>query len=69
MEKLLTIAFLAFIVWNLFAALYHMISKSEADGRMVRSLAWRIGASIALIAILGAGHYFGWWQFRDYGGG
>ena len=68
MEKLLVVVFLAFIVWNLFAALYHMVSKPEADGRMVRSLSFRIGASIALIAILGAGHYFGWWAFRSFGG-
>ena len=38
MEKLLVIAFLAVIVWNLFAALFHMVSKPQADGRMVRSL-------------------------------
>jgi Zn-dependent protease len=63
-EKLLVVVFLAFILWNLFAALFHMLTKPQADGRMVRSLSWRIGLSIALLAILGAGHYLGWWQFH-----
>lgn len=64
MEKLLVIAFLAVIVWNLFAALFHMVSKPKADGRMVRSLSWRIGLSIALLAIMTAGHFLGFWQFH-----
>lgn len=64
MEKLLVVVFLAFIVWNLFAALFHMVSKTQADGRMVRALSWRIGLSIVLLAILGAGHYMGWWAFH-----
>ena len=63
-EKLLVVVFLAFIVWNLFTAMYHMVSKTKADGRMVRALTWRIGLSIGLLAILGAGHYLGWWAFH-----
>jgi hypothetical protein len=61
---LLVVVFLVFILWNLFAALFFMLTKPQADGRMVRSLSWRIGLSIALLAILGAGHYLGWWQFH-----
>ncbi len=64
MEKLLVVAFLAVIVWNLFTALFHMVSKPKADGQMVRALTWRIGLSIALLAIMGLGHYMGWWQFH-----
>ncbi len=64
MEKLLVVVFLALIAWNLFAAMFHMVSKPESDGRMVRALSWRIGLSIALLAILGAGHYLGWWAFH-----
>ena len=67
MEKLLVIAFLAVIVWNLFAALFHMVSKTQADGRMVRSLSWRIGLSIALLAIMTAGHFLGLWRFHGIG--
>ena len=67
MEKLLVIVFLAFIVWNLFAALYHMVSKPQADGRMVRSLSWRIGLSIALLGIVSAGHFLGLWRFHGLG--
>lgn len=67
MEKLLVIVFLALIVWNLFAALYHMVSKPQADGRMVRALSWRIGLSIALLAIITAGHFLGFWRFHGLG--
>lgn len=63
-EKLLVVVFLAVILWNLFAALYFMVSTPQADGRMVRALSWRIGLSIALLALLGAGHFMGWWQFH-----
>lgn len=67
MEKLLTVIFLALIFWNLFAALFYMLSRPKADGRMVRALAWRIGLSIALLVILGAGHWLGLWQFHGVG--
>ena len=67
MEKLLTVIFLALIFWNLFAALFHMLSKPKADGRMVRALAWRIALSIALLAVLGVGHWLGLWQFHGIG--
>ncbi len=66
-EKLLVIAFLALIFWNLFAALYHMVSKHESDGRMVRALSWRIGLSIGLLVLLSAGHWLGFWTFRAIG--
>lgn len=67
MEKLLIVAFLALIIWNLFAALYHMVSKQQADGRMVRALSWRIALSIGLLGILTAGHYLGFWRFHGLG--
>jgi hypothetical protein len=66
-EKLLVIVFLAVIVWNLFAALYHMVSKHESDGRMVRALSWRIGLSIGLLVLLSAGHWLGLWKFHGLG--
>ena len=67
MEKLIVIVFLAVIVWNLFTALFHMVSKPQADGRMVRSLSWRIGLSLALLAIMCAGHFLGFWRFHGLG--
>lgn len=68
MDKVLVIVFLAVILWNLFAALYHMVSKHESDGRMVRALTWRIGLSIGLLVLLSAGHGLGFWTFRAISG-
>ena len=61
-QKLVIVGFLIVIVYNLGAGLYYMmVDKSEND-RMVRSLSWRIGLSIALIAIIGIGIWTGWIQ-------
>lgn len=61
-QKVVIIAFLVVIVYNLGSGLYYMmVDKGESD-RMVRSLSWRIGLSIALIALIGIGIATGWIQ-------
>ena len=59
MQKLIIIAFLVVILYNLGAGLYYMmVDKGEKD-RMVRSLTWRIGLSVALIVLVMLGIWTG----------
>jgi hypothetical protein len=60
MQKLLIIAVLVVIVWNLGAGLYYMIVDKGTTDRTVRALSWRIGISVALILLVCAGIYTGW---------
>jgi hypothetical protein len=60
MQKLLIIAVLVVIVWNLGAGLYYMMVDKGATDRTVRALSWRIGISVALILLVVAGIYTGW---------
>ena len=43
MQKLLIIAFLILILWNLGAGLYYMMVDKGKTNRTVKSLTWRIG--------------------------
>ncbi len=45
------IAFVA-ILYNLAAALYHMMVDTHHGSRMARSLTWRIGLSVGLIVLV-----------------
>jgi hypothetical protein len=47
--KLLIIAALVAILYNLGAGLYYMMVDRGTTGRTVRALTWRIGLSVALI--------------------
>ena len=68
LQTLVILGFLAVILYNLGAGLYYMmVDKGEKD-RMVRSLTWRIGLSIALIAIIAIGIYTGWIKPHGMGG-
>ena len=59
MQKLIIIAFLVAILYNLGSGLYYMmVDKGEKD-RMVRSLTWRIGLSVALILLVILGIWSG----------
>ena len=59
MQKLIIIAFLVAILYNLGSGLYYMmVDKGEKD-RMVRSLTWRIGLSVALILLVMLGIWSG----------
>lgn len=53
-KALIVLVFVA-IVFNLGAALYHMYFAPPGSGRMARSLTWRIGLSVGLIALVGIG--------------
>lgn len=55
MQKLLIIAFLILIFWNLGAGLYYMMVDKGKTDRTVKSLTWRIGLSVALIVLVVAG--------------
>lgn len=59
MQKLLIIAFLIVILWNLGAGLYYMMVDKGTTNRTVRSLSWRIGLSVALIALVALGIFSG----------
>ena len=59
MQKLLIIAFLLVILWNLGAGLYYMMVDKGTTDRTVRSLSWRIGVSVALILLVTLGIYTG----------
>jgi hypothetical protein len=60
MQKLLIIAVLIVIIWNLGAGLYYMMVDKGSSDRMVKSLSWRIGISVALILMVALGIYTGW---------
>ena len=59
MQKLLIIAFLIVILWNLGAGLYYMMVDKGTTDRTVRSLTWRIGISVTLILLVALGIYTG----------
>ena len=59
MEKLLIIAFVLLILWNLGAGLYYMMVDKGKTDRTVKSLSWRIGLSVLLIALVIVGIYTG----------
>jgi hypothetical protein len=59
--KYLVVAMLVLIVISLGRALFHMTSgKPGGDARMVKALAWRIGLSVVLFALLIVAYYSGW---------
>ena len=53
--KILIIAFLLAIVWNLGAGLYYMMTDKGGSDRTVKALTRRIGLSVLLIALVAAG--------------
>ena len=59
MQKLLIIAFLVVILWNLGAALYYMVVDQGRSNRTVKSLSWRIGLSVCLILLVALGLFTG----------
>ncbi|HMD29696.1 MAG TPA: twin transmembrane helix small protein [Steroidobacteraceae bacterium] len=59
--KYLIVAMLALILISLGKALFHLSRSSQQDGKkMVSSLAWRIGLSVALFVLLLVAYYNGW---------
>ena len=68
LKTLLVIAFLAVIVWNLGAGLYYLLVDRGQTKRTVRALSWRIGMSVALVALLVIGIATGVIQPHGVGG-
>ncbi|MFO1507181.1 MAG: twin transmembrane helix small protein [Lysobacterales bacterium] len=52
LAKVVILIVFAAIIYNLGAGLYFMMSDKGQTDRMVRSLTWRIGISIALIVLV-----------------
>ncbi len=67
MQKLIIIVFLAAILYNLGAGLYYMMVDKGENNRMVRSLTWRIGLSVALIVLVILGIWTGVIKPHDLG--
>lgn len=65
MVKLGIILFLLFIVYNLGAGCYYMLTDKSGSDRVVRSLTWRIGLSLLLIVLIMLGMKFGIIQPHD----
>ena len=59
LQKLVIIAFLVVILWNLGAALYYMVVDQGRSNRTVKSLSWRIGLSVCLILLVALGLFTG----------
>lgn len=55
MKTLVIVAFLGLILYNLGAGLYYMLVDQGRSPRTVNALTWRIGLSVALIALVAAG--------------
>jgi DMSO/TMAO reductase YedYZ heme-binding membrane subunit len=51
-KNLLILTVFLAIIYNLGAALFYMVTNRSAEGRTVRSLTWRIGLSVGLIALV-----------------
>jgi len=65
--KLIIVAALLLILYNLGAGLFFMMVDRGATNRTLHALTWRIGLSVALIfGVMGAAH-FGWITLHDVG--
>lgn len=67
LQKLVIIGFLVVIIYNLGAGLYYMMVDKGENNRMVRSLTWRIGLSVALIVLVILGIWTGVIKPHDLG--
>lgn len=65
--KLLIIAVLLAILYNLGAGLVFMMVDRGTTARTVNSLTWRIGLSVALIVFVMFGVWMGWIQPHGIG--
>ena len=62
MIKIIVTGFFLFIVYTLGSALYYMMNDEPGSQRMMKSLARRIAASIALFAFIMFSYWMGWIQ-------
>ena len=68
MQKLLIIAVLVVIVWNLGAGLYYMMVDKGTTNRTVRALSWRVGLSVGLVLLVVLGIWTGVIKPHSMGG-
>jgi succinate dehydrogenase/fumarate reductase cytochrome b subunit len=59
LQKLIIVAFLVVIVYNLGAGLYYMLSDKSKTDRTVKALTRRIALSVALILLIILGIFTG----------
>jgi succinate dehydrogenase/fumarate reductase cytochrome b subunit len=59
LQKLIIVAFIVVIVYNLFAGLYYMITDKSKSDRTVNALTRRIALSVALILLIVLGIWTG----------
>ena len=62
MIKIIVLCFFLFILYSLGSALYYMMNDEAGSQRMMKSLARRIAASIALFAFVMFSFWMGWAQ-------
>ncbi len=60
MFKIIVFILFAFIVFNLFSGLFYLVKKEGDSKKMVRSLSWRVGLSVALVVFLIISAAMGW---------
>ncbi|UXI68651.1 twin transmembrane helix small protein [Tahibacter amnicola] len=65
--KIIIIAFLIVILYNLGAGLYYMMVDKGATDRTVKALTWRIALSVTLIILVIIGIKLGWIQPHGVG--
>lgn len=67
MKTLVIVGFLALILYHLGAGLYYMLVDRGGSRRTVNALTWRIGLSVALIALVSLGIATGFIQPHGVG--
>jgi hypothetical protein len=66
-EKIIIIAILALILYNLGRGCYFMLTDKGQTTATVKSLTWRIGLSVFLIVLIGVGIKLGYIQPHGVG--
>lgn len=66
--KILVLAAVAGIVYSLGSALYHLTAQKGDQQKLLRSLTWRIGLSVALFLLLFVAWYLGLIRPHPLGG-
>ena len=65
--KLVIVAAMAAILYNLGAGLFFMMTDKGSSGRTLQALTWRIGLSVGLIVAVLFGIWMGWIQPHGVG--
>ena len=66
--KILVLAAVAGILYSLGSALYHLTAQKGDQQKLMRSLTWRIGLSVALFLLLFVAWYLGLIRPHPLGG-